>query len=332
MVKYKSPTLIQASFVYFISIFLIIVGSIVLMPILGIGTNLWINEFVYILFPVILLAAINKWDFNRILGYRKPSRKNSIISMGLGISIWFLTANLSRLINLFLDKNVGILKIDITNNTSLIQNLLLIIGIVILAPICEETLFRGLIQNAFENRTKKYGFIISALLFGIFHIPNGLKEVVPAIIIGLVLSYIAYKTDSIIGSMLAHAFFNLNAVMFGRFIVSETPSWFNYASIMSLLVTILLIRKLAIENKKVALEAKTEEAVEEIEIKTIDEVVGVVEGEKMGKLMEKTAERTIKDKKTPQNKKIPITATVFLTLSFLLLVYVGTVEILVRIR
>jgi membrane protease YdiL (CAAX protease family) len=314
MGKYKSPTLIQASATYFISIILIIAGSVILLPVLGIGTNLWVNEFIYILFPVLLLASINKWDFDKILRYRKITRKNSVISIGLGISVWFFTANLSRLINLFLDKNIGIFKINIINNTSLIQNLLLAIGVVILAPICEETLFRGLIQNAFENHTKKYGFVIAALLFGIFHIPNGLRDLVPAIVIGLMLSYIAYKTGSIISSMLAHAFFNLNAVIFGRFIISETPSWFNFVSIISLLVTILLLRKLVIENKEevLVLREEVEKVVEEVKMETIKKAAGAVEEE------------------TSQNKKVPITAIIFLALSFLLLIYVGTVEILIR--
>ncbi len=247
MVKHRYPTISQANITYFIISVLTLTGSIMFMPILGVGTNLWVNEFVYILFPALLLARINLWNLEEVYRYKGTSAKNTVISILLGICTWFIAAYITKLIDTLLNINVGTIKTEaFISNTSLNQNLLLIIGMVILAPICEETLFRGFIQKAYEGNSKKYGFVLTALLFGLFHMLNGVKDVIPAFVIGFVLGYIVYQTGSITGSMLAHASNNLCAIVFGGFI---STAWFSYASIASLVILILLLWSLKPNDK-----------------------------------------------------------------------------------
>lgn len=78
-----------------------------------------------------------------------------------------------------------------------------ILSIAIFGPILEELLFRGAITNALlEKYTPTKAIIISALVFGIFHI--NLAQVVTATLIGLLLGWVYYKTKSLIPCILIH--------------------------------------------------------------------------------------------------------------------------------
>jgi len=78
-----------------------------------------------------------------------------------------------------------------------------ILSIAVLGPILEELLFRGAITSAL---LKKYNptkaIILSALVFGIFHINPA--QIITATLIGLLLGWIYYKTASLIPCILIH--------------------------------------------------------------------------------------------------------------------------------
>lgn len=78
---------------------------------------------------------------------------------------------------------------------------------VVAAPILEEILFRGIIQ---ESLTRKYGpwrgILVASAIFGIIHIiPH---QVINAFFVGTVLGFIYYRTQSLIPVILIHAINN----------------------------------------------------------------------------------------------------------------------------
>lgn len=75
---------------------------------------------------------------------------------------------------------------------------------VVLAPVCEEVLFRGVLLQSIRSRWgAAAGIVGSAVLFGAIHgIP---QQVINAFFIGLVLGYVYVKTESIITVILLHA-------------------------------------------------------------------------------------------------------------------------------
>lgn len=78
-----------------------------------------------------------------------------------------------------------------------------ILVIAIIGPVLEELLFRGAITKALlqqYNPTK--AILISALLFGVFHINPA--QILPAFLIGILLSWTYYRTASLIPCMLMH--------------------------------------------------------------------------------------------------------------------------------
>ncbi len=82
-----------------------------------------------------------------------------------------------------------------------------ILAIAIIGPVLEEILFRGAITRALlqqYNPTK--AILISALLFGVFHINPA--QILPAFLIGILLAWTYYKTGSLIPCILMHIFNN----------------------------------------------------------------------------------------------------------------------------
>ena len=78
---------------------------------------------------------------------------------------------------------------------------------VVLAPILEETLFRGMLQGAITERDgATRGILLSTLLFGIIHIVP--QQVINAFLIGIILGYIYFRTRSLVTVMLLHALNN----------------------------------------------------------------------------------------------------------------------------
>lgn len=85
---------------------------------------------------------------------------------------------------------------------------ILYLGIV--APICEELVFRGLMLTSLENYLPKWvSILVCALCFGIIHYPSPIAMVV-TFVLGALLGFVFYRTKSLIPCILAHMLFNLS--------------------------------------------------------------------------------------------------------------------------
>lgn len=100
----------------------------------------------------------------------------------------------------------------------------LIIMTVILAPILEEILFRGIIMKGMINNkvAPATAIIVSALIFGAVHFNPW--QFAGAFLLGLVLGLVYYKTKSLLMPILLHAFNNLLSALMMIYSDSETFS------------------------------------------------------------------------------------------------------------
>jgi membrane protease YdiL (CAAX protease family) len=84
---------------------------------------------------------------------------------------------------------------------------------VIVAPVAEETFFRGfMLQGIGKRLGYTWGTVISSALFALAHISP--TNLVPIFILGLMLSWIYYKTKSIWPCIIVHAAYNSIALIF----------------------------------------------------------------------------------------------------------------------
>ena len=100
---------------------------------------------------------------------------------------------------------------DFSLNGSLLYNTFTFISVVVLAPIFEELIFRGMILQTLSKYNKMFAIVVTSLLFGLLHL--NITQAIPAFFMSLILCYMCLKTDSLLVTILAHAGNNFLALM-----------------------------------------------------------------------------------------------------------------------
>jgi len=79
----------------------------------------------------------------------------------------------------------------------------------------EEFIFRGYMTQAFLHWVKKpvIASVLSGLLFGAFHIPNGIPQAIAATVFGMASAYIAIRTGSLAATYGIHLVNNIFAAI-----------------------------------------------------------------------------------------------------------------------
>jgi len=211
--KRQSYSVLGANITYMIMAFVLItVGAYFQSQ--SFVSGIFITEYVLVLAPVLLLAFIRKIDMKAALRLNRLSLKQVGIIMGIALALLptVAFANTITIYFLSLIDKVMIPPIPTATNTG---ELSLYFFLIAISPgICEEFFFRGMMLNAFENRfNRKWGVIISAVLFGVFHF--NMQNLFGPIVLGLVFGYIVQLTDSIWAGVVAHATNNGFAVIMG---------------------------------------------------------------------------------------------------------------------
>jgi len=111
---------------------------------------------------------------------------------------------LLRLTNEGTTSNQSILN-GLVQNSSLISTFFLL---VLIAPICEEILCRGIIPKKIFRGKEKLGFIVGAIVFALLHMPTNLPSVIIYGGMSTVLTWTAYKTERLEMSILLHMILN----------------------------------------------------------------------------------------------------------------------------
>ena len=111
---------------------------------------------------------------------------------------------LLRLTNEATTNNQSILN-GLVQNSSLISTFFLL---VLIAPICEEILCRGIIPKKIFCGKEKLGFVVGAIVFALLHMPTNLPSVIIYGGMSTVLTWTAYKTERLEMSILLHMILN----------------------------------------------------------------------------------------------------------------------------
>ena len=97
---------------------------------------------------------------------------------------------------------------------------LTLLSVGIIGPVFEEILFRGLIFGELRKITKvKAALIIQALLFGIYHM--NIIQGVYAVLLGLLIGFVYYRSNSIIAPIIMHVTINSLSVIVNEFVAAE---------------------------------------------------------------------------------------------------------------
>lgn len=90
--------------------------------------------------------------------------------------------------------------------------LMIVITTILISPLLEEIVFRGVLFEEIRNNIdSKYAIIISAILFAIIH--GNITQGIYALIVGLYLGYLKSKFDNIIIPITVHILMNIVALV-----------------------------------------------------------------------------------------------------------------------
>lgn len=173
----------------------------------------------YVIPSLCLAAAIvvntfvfKKTPVKKLLGFYDFSFKKRYYFVAIAGTVGILMG-LGELNNLFISflKTFGYVasKSPIPEFSPLSLTLM-ILFVAIIPPILEETVFRGMIQSGIEKSGYKSIFIVAAL-FSLYHLSPA--KTVYQFAVGVLLSLIAYRSGSIIPSLIIHVLNNLIIIL-----------------------------------------------------------------------------------------------------------------------
>jgi len=205
----QNLSLKKVNLLFLISMILVIsLGSLVQSLSLPIG--LLITEVVLIFLPAWYLLKREKVNIPQSVKFQKTRNSVLLVSFLLGMGAWLL------------DSMIEILAVQITGYqnpaipgmvpTSVLQAVLIFLGLAIAAPICEEFVFRGVIQSSYQKYFSPIiAILLASILFALFHLRlQGFAGLLP---IALVLGFTYWRTRSILASMVVHFANNLFSVI-----------------------------------------------------------------------------------------------------------------------
>ena len=97
---------------------------------------------------------------------------------------------------------------NLVQNSSLISSFFLL---VLIAPICEEILCRGIIPKKIFRGKEKLGYLVGAVVFALLHTPTNLPSLLIYGGMSTVLTWTAYRTERLEMSILLHMIVNVIA-------------------------------------------------------------------------------------------------------------------------
>lgn len=186
--------------------------------------------YAYLIYAVIGLVIFSLWYYK---GFVKKNPKvklgdaftvKSVISSILivGALYFFITAFMT-LAELLLPQAMELYKEMVEAAGIVSDPILTIVYAIILGPILEELVFRGVTYGLLEKAGLKPGLIIliSSLLFGAIHLI--LVQVLYAAFFGMFLGFLRYKYRSIKITIVTHILFNFTGTYVSSFIEQYSP-------------------------------------------------------------------------------------------------------------
>lgn len=207
-------------------IFLLIIDTIVQLAVLP---DMRANQSIWLAMPamVLLTFTVGTHVARRLditLNWRITKRQLGLIigsAIGLIVMLSVIGAVLTALMgHLTISQNQA--SINQTLRTGILARIGMVFLAVVIAPLIEETIFRGIIMNTWLHHNRYYGdVLLSAILFGIFHTTADLSivTVLPYVIMGAVFALIYRKTGNLAVNIYTHMLYNAGVVSVSLFML-----------------------------------------------------------------------------------------------------------------
>lgn len=183
------------------------------------------GELLFILLPVVVFLILGRYDIKSTLNLRGTRPLNYLLVVLLTMFampvVGVLNALTYGIIRGMFGRNLPVPKV-IVHDVPTLLIALLVIGVS--AAVCEEVMFRGLIQKGYRKFGIAVSIGITSVLFGLLH--RDIQKAVSTILLGALIGFIVYRTGSIFTGMIAHFTNNASAVILS-FMASKMSGYLN---------------------------------------------------------------------------------------------------------
>lgn len=207
-------------------LFLLAVDTLVqlaVLPGMRASQMIWLMMPLVVVLTLTVVTRLAHW-FELTLDWRVTARRFGLI-IGSAVGLILVLPMIGIVLTMF----VGHLTIS-QNQASINQTLqggvltqiAMVFLAVVIAPLIEETMFRGVVMNTWFKDNKYYAdVLLSAVLFGVFHTTADLSfvTVTPYVVMGAVFALIYRKIGNLAVNIYTHMLYNAIVVGVSLFIL-----------------------------------------------------------------------------------------------------------------
>jgi uncharacterized protein len=167
-----------------------------------------LGDIPFLLIPLIYVK-IRKYDAGSLFRFRPVPAGVIVLSILIGVSLGVLGDELDRLIQIILPVPQWFIdQLQFMRAETVSDWTLLVTGVVILAAFAEELLFRGFVQVSLEKKgDPTRAVLLTSLTWTMIHLNP--FWAVQIFIIGVVIGFLAWRTNSVLPGIIVHGINNL---------------------------------------------------------------------------------------------------------------------------
>jgi len=206
---------------------------------------------VFIIVPVFYVKLRN-YNATELFRLNIPPQEVLLLSVPLGLSIGVITDEIDRIVQIFLPTPEIFLKyLDSLKAQTSLDWVLLIFGVVIIASISEEILFRGFLQVSLEKKGDiTRAVILSSVTWTIIHINP--YWAIQIFVTGVIIGFLAWRTNSVFPSMIVHATNNFISLLLINHNMDDSMKWYYLGDHISPIVLVIATAILILSIRRIS--------------------------------------------------------------------------------
>ncbi len=207
-----------------------------------------VTSFYLTTFPIYLFMMNKLPDYNA-QEQKDLSLKQFIVLFIISIAATYIFNFASIIINLLLSfikgGNIDNPLDDVLKNSSILYNFLLA---VVIAPIIEEIIFRGVLINKLRCYGDRVCILVSAFMFALYH--GNISQLLYAFVLGAIFSYIVLRCGTIKYSILLHMCINFCGGILFPTIIDTNSELLILIAVLAIFLSLIIGIILFLKNKK----------------------------------------------------------------------------------
>jgi membrane protease YdiL (CAAX protease family) len=236
------PSIFSVNLLYLVTILLnLVLGSLV--QSLHLIWGLIASEALLFLLPTIAFLRLRRIPLKEGLRLKPIRPLIGLLCILLGFTTYLFVVIIDAIMARLTTIPVMPVSAESVMPKGTLESIGLFLAMAVAAPLCEEPLFRGVIQRAYEeHRATSSAIAIAALMFAFWHFQ--LSGLWGLLLVAFILGYVAWRSGSIYASILVH--FGLNATSVANTLLAlNTGNGLPFlgfpAAVAGVVVTIVLI-------------------------------------------------------------------------------------------